>query len=137
MNFQTLSKPANRGTLALVIAATAASGAIAFFGLSQVKRPSQPTVVAEAKPAPKVQRITALGRIEPATEVIKVSVPATLSNDRVAELRVQRGDRVQAGQVIAVMDSQERLQNAVCRGGASVRWHHTRHDSRSPLLNQR
>ncbi|MBD2124582.1 HlyD family efflux transporter periplasmic adaptor subunit [Trichocoleus sp. FACHB-262] len=121
MNFQTLSKPANRGTLALIIAATAASGAIAFIGISQVKRPSQPTVVAETKAVPKVQRITALGRIEPATEVIKVSVPATLSNDRVAELRVQRGDRVEADQVIAVMDSQARLQNVLLEAQAQVK----------------
>ena len=121
MNFQTLSKPANRGTLALLIAATAASGAIAFMGISQVKRPSQPTVVAEVKAPPKVQRVTALGRIEPATEVIKVSVPATLSNDRVAELRVQRGDRVESGQVIAVMDSQTRLENALLEAQAQVK----------------
>nr|ADO19009.1 ABC exporter membrane fusion protein [Nostoc flagelliforme str. Sunitezuoqi] len=40
------------------------------------------------------QSITALGRLKPEQEVIKVSVPATLNNDRIAQLLVQRGDRV-------------------------------------------
>jgi len=53
--------------------------------------------------------------------VIKVSVPATLSNDRVAKLLVQRGDRVEAGQVIAIMDSRDRLQNALLEAQAQAK----------------
>jgi HlyD family secretion protein len=119
MNFQSLSKPSNRWTLALIVAATAITSTIAFYGISQSRPTSKPSELAE--PAPTIRQITALGRIEPATEVVKISVPATLSNDRVANLLVQRGDRVKAGQVIAIMDSQNRLQNALLEAQAQVK----------------
>ncbi|ARV59268.1 HlyD family secretion protein [Nostocales cyanobacterium HT-58-2] len=108
----------NRWTLALIVAATTMSGTIVFYGLSQSKQTSQP--IQEVKAAPIVRQITALGRLEPATEVIKVSVPATLSNDRVTKLLVQRGDRTQAGQVIAIMDAQARMQTALLEAQAQV-----------------
>jgi HlyD family secretion protein len=119
MNFQTLSKPSNRWTLALIVAATAIAGTTVFYGISQLRPTSKPSEPALA--APTIRQVTALGRLEPATEVIKVSVPATLSNDRVAKLLVQRGDSVKAGQVIAIMDSQNRLQNALIEAQAQAK----------------
>lgn len=107
--------------LALIVTATTLSGAIVFYGLSQVKQTEPSSEIASAAAPPTVRQITALGRLEPSTEVIQVSVPAILSNDRVAELRVKRGDRVAAGQVIAVMDSQNRLQNALLAAQAQVK----------------
>ncbi len=119
MNFQSLSKPSNQWTLALIVAATAISGTIVFYGISQLRQTSKPSK--SVVTAPRIQRVTALGRLEPETEVIKLSVPATLSNDRVAKLLVQRGSRVAAGQVIAIMDSQDRLQNALLEAQAQVK----------------
>ena len=119
MNLQTLSKPLNRWTLALIVGATAITGTTVFYGISQFRQTSKPSRLVEA--APTIQQVTALGRLEPAAEVIKVSVPATLSNGRVAELLVQRGDSVKAGQVIAIMDSQDRLQNALLEAQAQVK----------------
>lgn len=119
MNFKPLSKPAKRRTLALVVAATAITGSIVLHGISRFISPRQPLAATET--APTIQQITALGRIEPATEVVKVSVPAALSNDRVVSLLVQRGDRVQAGQIIAVMDSRDRLQSALLEAQAQVK----------------
>jgi HlyD family secretion protein len=119
MNLQTLSKPLNRWTLALIVGATAITGTTVFYGISQFRQTSKPSGLVEA--APTIQQVTALGRLEPAAEVIKVSVPATLSNGRVAELLVQRGDSVKAGQVIAIMDSQDRLQNALLEAQAQVK----------------
>ncbi|MBE9181911.1 ABC exporter membrane fusion protein [Oculatella sp. LEGE 06141] len=111
MNFQQLLKPSNPWMLVLVIAGTVTSGAIAIYSVAQLKPSNDP--VAVVAPPVSVRQITALGRLEPTTEVIKLSVPATLNNDRVAELRVQRGDRVETGQVIAVLDSRNRLQSAL------------------------
>lgn len=119
MNLQTLSKPLNRWTLALIVGGTAITGTTVFYGISQFRQTSRPSGLVET--APTIQQVTALGRLEPAAEVIKVSVPATLSNDRVAELLVQRGDSVKAGQVIAIMDSQDRLQNALLEAQAQVK----------------
>jgi HlyD family secretion protein len=76
------------------------------------------TLVTEQKaPPPKsavrLSKVNALGRLEPKGEVIKVSAPgssgAGAMGSRVVELRVQEGDRVQKGQVIAVLDSRDRL----------------------------
>ena len=59
---------------------------------------------------PVVKTVTALGRLEPNGEVIKLSAPTANEGNRVEELLVKEGDRVKAGQVIAIMDSRDRLQ---------------------------
>jgi HlyD family secretion protein len=69
---------------------------------------AQPTV--EAPRSAPSATINALGRIEPAGEVVRVSAPATSgTGSRIQELRVREGDRVEAGQIIAVLDSRDRL----------------------------
>ena len=97
------------------------TGAIALAGISQLKGSEELSTVAEAPTAPPIQQVTALGRLEPATEVINVSVPATLANDRVAEVPVQRGEAIKAGQVLAVMESRDRLQSALQEAQAQVK----------------
>ena len=118
MNLQQFSKPSAPWIYALVVAATAIIGTIAYYGVSQfsaTRTPSEPILL------PSPQRIMALGRLEPQQEVITVSVPATLTNDRIAQLLVQRGDRVQAGQVIAILDSRDRLQRTLAEAEEQVR----------------
>lgn len=70
---------------------------------------------------PAIERVTALGRLEPASEVIRVTAPANLSNDRIAELLVQRGDRVEAGNVIAILSSRDRLQATLLEAQEQVK----------------
>jgi len=53
--------------------------------------------------------VIALGRIEPEGEVIRLSVP-NAADSRVNEVRVGEGDRVTAGQVIAVLQGAARRQ---------------------------
>ncbi|MFN3360344.1 MAG: HlyD family efflux transporter periplasmic adaptor subunit [Pseudanabaenaceae cyanobacterium] len=76
----------------------------AFFHLA----PKQQTVVASVPEEPI--KVVALGRLEPASGVVNVSVPSFLANDRVAVLRVKEGDRVEKGDVIALLESHWRLQ---------------------------
>jgi HlyD family secretion protein len=59
---------------------------------------------------PAVKTVTALGRLEPNGEVIKLSAPSTNEGNLVNQLLVKEGDRVKTGQVIAIMDSRDRLQ---------------------------
>ncbi|OUL22151.1 HlyD family secretion protein [Nostoc sp. RF31YmG] len=59
---------------------------------------------------PVVKTVTALGRLEPNGEVIKLSAPTANEGNRVEQLLVKEGDRVKVGQVIAIMDSRDRLQ---------------------------
>jgi len=63
--------------------------------------------VVEVTPLPQRVTVAALGRLEPQNEVIRVSGP---TGERIGQLRVAKGDLVQAGQVIAVLESyNERL----------------------------
>ncbi|MBD2679102.1 MULTISPECIES: biotin/lipoyl-binding protein [Nostoc] len=59
---------------------------------------------------PGIKTVTALGRLEPKGEVIKLSAPTSNEGNRVDKLLVNEGDRVRFGQVIAIMDSRDRLQ---------------------------
>jgi HlyD family secretion protein len=58
-------------------------------------------------------RVVALGRLEPQGGVIHVAAPGSVGNNnggsRVAELKVQEGDRIYKGQLVAVLDSRDRL----------------------------
>ena len=54
---------------------------------------------------PAIQTVTALGRLEPRGTVIELSAPTSSQGNRVERLLVQEGDRVQASQVIAILDS--------------------------------
>lgn len=114
---QILSKLPNRGMIALIVTAMVSTIAIAIYGSSQLKPSRQPpeTVLRQAP------QIAALGRLEPVSEVIRVSAPATLSNDRIAQLLVRRGDQIQANQIIAVLGSRDRLQSALLEAQERVR----------------
>ena len=58
--------------------------------------------------APVPNSITAIGRLEPRGEVVKLSAPAGLSgSSRVQQLLVREGQRVQQGQVVAILDSRD------------------------------
>ena len=116
---QILSKPFNK-VISVVAVTTIMTGAIAFYGISQTGLlTSSKTPVVEAPPA--VIKVTALGRLEPFGEVINLSAPLMLDGDRVAKLLVKEGDEVKAGDAIAILDSQKRLQDAVLQAKQQVR----------------
>lgn len=87
------------------------------------------TAQAIAPPTPTVDLpITALGRLEPVSEVIRVSAPLALDGDRVAQLLVKQGEQVQAGQVIAILDSASRLRSALREAQEQVRVAQSRYE---------
>ena len=55
--------------------------------------------------APAITTVTALGRLEPEGEVITLSAPTATQESRLDQLLIAAGDFVEAGQVIAVLDS--------------------------------
>lgn len=79
--------------------------ACAACGFSQAEQPPAPTL-AEVAP---IATVVALGRLTPKGEVIKLSVP-NAQDSRVNQILVEEGDRVEAGQVIAILQGQERRQ---------------------------
>ncbi|NUN63833.1 ABC exporter membrane fusion protein [Pseudanabaena biceps] len=67
-----------------------------------------PAAVNTANPKTSSTTISALGRLEPQGEVIKVASPSALGTSRIVKLLVKEGDLVKQGQVIAIIDSYDR-----------------------------
>ena len=112
MNFQSLIKPKNRLLMGLVIAGAAISVGTTFYGISQFAPLAKNTEPLLAE-TPPVRKITALGRLEPLGEVIRLGVSQSLDGDRISQLLVKEGDRVKAGQVIAILDARDRLKSVL------------------------
>ena len=100
------------GLIALVLAGTG----ISLWQHSQQQRRQAQAL--QQQPLPR--RIAALGRVEPLDRVVKLSVPASLSNDTIGQLLVKQGDQVQRGQVLAILSSRESLERDVRSAAAAV-----------------
>ncbi|MDX2096363.1 MAG: ABC exporter membrane fusion protein [Leptolyngbyaceae cyanobacterium bins.59] len=87
---------------------------------SKASQAENPTPAASPTTSPD-NAVIALGRVEPEGEVIKVGPPSTLGSARIARLLIQEGDRVQAGQIIAEMDSYSRSYASVVQAEAQVK----------------
>jgi HlyD family secretion protein len=74
---------------------------------TNLKKSDQPPVAAATS-----QLIYALGRLEPEGEIISIAAPGAAGDARIASLGVAEGDTVQAGDTLAVLDSEARLQEA-------------------------
>jgi len=116
---QIISKPSHK-LIGVVAVATLLTAGISFYGISQTGLlTSSETPVVEAPPA--VKKVTALGRLEPQGEIINLSAPLNLDGDRVTKLLVEEGDTVKAGDVIAILDSQKTLRDALLQAKEQVR----------------
>ena len=69
---------------------------------------------------PEIATVTALGALEPAGELINVTPPTSVQESRLKELRVNEGEQVEAGQIIAVLDNRDRLQAALHKAEQQV-----------------
>ncbi|MGB3263345.1 MAG: HlyD family efflux transporter periplasmic adaptor subunit [Microcoleus sp.] len=105
-------KPPGPGVIGLATAATVIITGVGFWQVSQIKKAEElkAAATAAATPASARSSVTALGRLTPQGEVIKLSAPSASEGARIEELRVEEGDRVSQGQIIAVLDTRDRLQ---------------------------
>ncbi|MBD0385875.1 MAG: ABC exporter membrane fusion protein [Nostoc sp. C3-bin3] len=97
----------------LAMLASFMMGALSVYTIQKFQGAVNKPQEASASPKPVVKTVTALGRLEPKGEVIKLSAPTSNEGNRVQQLLVREGDKVRAGQVIAVMDSRDRLQGSL------------------------
>jgi HlyD family secretion protein len=104
---------------ALLIAALVLGGATIAAFVWRLRAPVAP----ESPPVsqPEIRTITALGRLAPSGEVIKLSAPTSSNESRVDQLLVKEGERIKAGQSIAVLDSRDRLQAALAEAEEQVK----------------
>ncbi len=80
---------------------------------------SQPEPVLETV-IPEVKTVTALGRLEPSGEIIQISVSSASEGNRIEELLVSEGEKIEKGQIIAILDSRDRLEAALRQAEARV-----------------
>ena len=86
---------------------TTSIGVGTIYVISQISI-KKPTPVPTTSIIP-ITKITALGRLEPQGEVIKLSVPYA-QDSRVNKLLVNEGDKVKAGQIIAILQGTDKKQ---------------------------
>lgn len=70
---------------------------------------------------PAIPAVSALGRLEPQGNVIKLSAPSSIQGARVTKLLVEEGDKVRENQAIAILDNRDRLQAALEKSKQQVR----------------
>lgn len=122
-------KSLNLWLIGLLVLAGLVASTTTFYGLSFFRQgvgesnTSAPTIKKLV-----TRKITALGRLQPLTEVIRLSAPQTLENDRVAQLFIKEGDKLKKGQIIATLDSKQSLQLALKEAQEQVRVAQSRYD---------
>ena len=104
------------------IAATAALVAVWYTqpsSLAQNVSAAPPAEASVPKTLPRIERVVALGRLEPKDEVIRVAGPS-LPAVVISELRVDEGDWVQKDDIIAVLDTYALNKASVARMEAEL-----------------
>ena len=108
--------------LLVATVATLAAGGTTGYTVWRSRQPDPNAVAAAAAvTASQLTTVTALGRLEPKGEVIKVSASGSAEGNRIDRLLVKEGDRVKTGQAIAILDSRDRLQAALDQAQEQVR----------------
>lgn len=97
----------------LMIVTTFAMGSLIAYTFWRYRpSPAEPVALPETI-VPEVKTVTALGWLEPQGEIIQLSAPQSNQGSRVDQLLVKEGDWVKPGQVIAILESRDRLQAAL------------------------
>ncbi|MGV2829368.1 ABC exporter membrane fusion protein [Myxosarcina sp. GI1(2024)] len=120
MKSQLFFRAIQRRTTTLLVTASVATTAVnIYFFLSY--QPTAQNISATSSDDPvNVDAVAALGYIEPSGEVIELSAPNSFEGSRVEKLLVQRGDKVEVGQTIAILDTRDRLEAALQQAKTQV-----------------
>jgi HlyD family secretion protein len=110
-----------RPSIAIGIIVSLLVSGISFYTVKRFQYFVTPETQAPTKKLPEITTVTALGRLEPKGEVIKLSTAMSAQNNRVEQLLVKEGDRVKKGELIAILDSRDRLQAAFKEAQAQVK----------------
>ena len=104
------TRKTNKLLMPAIAIALAALGVSIWFVVGRFGNNPSPTAASVTNTNTKEQTktISALGRLEPQGEVVKVASPSALGTSRIVKLMVKEGDVVKQGQVIAILDSYDR-----------------------------
>ncbi|MBW4609090.1 MAG: ABC exporter membrane fusion protein [Hassallia sp. WJT32-NPBG1] len=109
-----------RSPVMLAIAASLVGAGISVYTVTRFQNQLTQKQEIPASIQPVVKTVTAMGRLEPKGEVAKLSAATANEGNRVDKLLVKEGDRVKAGQIIAIMDSRSRLQASLVEAQKQV-----------------
>jgi HlyD family secretion protein len=109
-----------RSPVMLAITASLVGAGISVYTVTQLQNQVNQEQEVPASIQPVVKTVTAMGRLEPKGEVAKLSAATANEGNRVDKLLVREGDRVKAGQIIAIMDSRDRLQASLVEAQKQV-----------------
>ncbi|MEM8830980.1 MAG: ABC exporter membrane fusion protein [Cyanobacteria bacterium P01_G01_bin.19] len=112
------SKPLIKRIPALAIGLALLLGGITVYRLTQTDTSESDLPV---QTMPEIKTVTALGRLEPNGEIVTVSVSSAAEGNRIDDLLVSEGDKVEPGQTIAILDSRDRLEAALNQAQEQVR----------------
>ncbi|MBF2009389.1 MAG: ABC exporter membrane fusion protein [Chlorogloeopsis fritschii C42_A2020_084] len=101
-------KPASKWPIFLAAFIALTTGLVSFFSLLLFRSNVQTQPQKPVKAAPARVAVTALGRIVPDGEVTQLSAPSSLTGVRVEKLLVKEGEKVKAGQVVALLEGYAR-----------------------------
>ncbi|MEH2303932.1 ABC exporter membrane fusion protein [Nostoc sp.] len=110
LGYRTFPKSILRPSVAIGIIASLLVGGISFYMVKRWQNYANPETQVPATQLLQLKTVTALGRIEPQGKVIKLSAAVSAEGSRVEKLLVKEGDWVKAGQLIAILNSRDRLQ---------------------------
>lgn len=119
MKYQLFAKTLDwRIILILCTAALVASATSIYFMLNsqlETQKRSQQVVAANNQNHVIPSSVAARGFLEPKGEVIQLSAPTSIQGEgtRVAKLLVKQGDKIKAGEIVAILDNENRLQAAL------------------------
>ncbi|NER50258.1 MAG: ABC exporter membrane fusion protein [Symploca sp. SIO1A3] len=109
VNNKSLTIPAGTRSLAM-IALIALLGVGGTYVYGKLRSPDVLTPESPEIALPELKTVTALGHLEPEGEVVNLTAPTSSQESRIEELLVKVGDSVKAEDVIAILDSRDRLQ---------------------------
>lgn len=106
-------KPTSLVTTIFLVTGALITGAISSYSVLHfwsANSSPPPTTLATTAKNVDIGAVAATGYLEPEDEVIAISAAAFQEGARVEQLLVKRGDKVKAGQVVAILDSRDRLE---------------------------
>jgi HlyD family secretion protein len=102
-----------------IIGLLAVGGGIYMKQQQEANQRAKEQLIAVSQSQPKT--LTALGKLEPQGKIIKLSAPTSTEGTKIEKLLVAEGEAVKSGQLIAILDSQGRLQASVSEAKEKVR----------------
>ncbi len=109
---QTLQPLQGLRPVLLVLSAVLVTGGLAAHVFQLTSTHSEPL---QDEMPPSISTLSALGHVEPMGQVIQLAIPSSAGSSRLEELRVAEGDRVEAGDIVAILDNRDPLQAALLR----------------------